>query len=130
MCSFDRVPKGHAYDGILTDIHVTCAIETKRKGGRIPIKTNRMLDPVGKLATGYIQSLNRRPVLKSRAYKGYTCTINHGPTHNLMTLHHVVKLFIDLLVLLLSVGGEDVGGVSIRALTASVLLLVQGLRVR
>lgn len=47
-----------------------------------------------------------------------------------MTLHHVVELFINLLVFLLSVGGEDVGGVSIGAVTASVLLLVQGLQVR
>lgn len=44
-----------------------------------------------------------------------------------MTLHHVVKLFINLLVFLLSSGGEDVGGVSIGAVAASVLLLVQGL---
>lgn len=44
-----------------------------------------------------------------------------------MTLHHVVKLVINLLVFLLCTGGEDVGAVSIRAVTASVLLLVQGL---
>lgn len=53
--------------------------------------------------------------------------VSYNATYNFMTLHHVVKLFIDFLVLLLSVGGEDVGGVSIRAVAASVLLLVQGL---
>lgn len=47
-----------------------------------------------------------------------------------MTLHHVVKLFINLLVFLLGVGGEDVGGITIRAVAASVLLLVQGLWVK
>lgn len=44
-----------------------------------------------------------------------------------MTPHHVVKLLIDLLVFLLRVGVEDVGGVSVGAVAASVLLLVQGL---
>lgn len=47
-----------------------------------------------------------------------------------MTLHHVVKLFINLLVFLLSIWGEDVGGVTIGAVAASVLLLVQGLWVK
>lgn len=47
--------------------------------------------------------------------------------HNLMALHHVVKFLIDFLVFLLGAGGEDVGGVSVRALAASVLLLVQSL---
>lgn len=53
--------------------------------------------------------------------------IVYNATYNFMTLHHVVKLLIDFLVLLLSIGGEDVGGISIRAVAASVLLLVQGL---
>lgn len=44
-----------------------------------------------------------------------------------MTLHHVVKLLINLLVFLLSIGGEDVGGVTIGAIAASVLLFVQSL---
>lgn len=44
-----------------------------------------------------------------------------------MAFHHVVKLFINLLVFLLSVGGKDVGGISIWAVAASVLLLVKGL---
>lgn len=47
-----------------------------------------------------------------------------------MALHHVVKLFVYLLVFLLSVGGEDIGGISVGAVTASVLLLVQGLWVK
>lgn len=47
-----------------------------------------------------------------------------------MTLHHVVKFLINLLVFLLSIGGEDVGGLSVRAVAASVLLLVQGLWVK
>lgn len=41
-----------------------------------------------------------------------------------MSLHHVVKLFIDPLVLLLSGGSEGVGAISIWAVTPSVLLLV------
>lgn len=47
-----------------------------------------------------------------------------------MTLHHVVKFFINLLVFLLSCGGQNVGGINIRAIIASVLLLVQGLEVK
>lgn len=56
--------------------------------------------------------------------------MKHILTYNFMTLHHVVKLFIYLLVFLLSIGGEDIGGISVRAVTASVLLLVQGLWVK
>lgn len=56
--------------------------------------------------------------------------INYGVTHYFMALHHVVELFIDLLVFLLGVRREDVGGVGIGAIAASVLLLVQGLRVK
>lgn len=53
--------------------------------------------------------------------------LNYNATYNFMTLHHIVKFFINLLVFLLSTGGEDVGGIRIWAVTASVLLLVQGL---
>lgn len=42
-----------------------------------------------------------------------------------MTPHHMVKLLINLLVFLLSTGGENVGGIGIWAVTASVLLLVE-----
>lgn len=45
-----------------------------------------------------------------------------------MTLHHVVKLLVDLLVFLLGGGGEDVRGLSVGAFAAAVLLLVQSLR--
>lgn len=44
-----------------------------------------------------------------------------------MIPHHAVKLLINLLVFLLSIGGEGVGGVRVGAVAASVLLLVQGL---
>lgn len=55
-------------------------------------------------------------------------TLNYNETYNFMTPHHMVKLLINLLVFLLSVGGEDVGGISVGAVAASVLLLVQGLK--
>lgn len=45
-------------------------------------------------------------------------------TYNFMALHHVVKLFIDPLVLLLSGWSEDVGAISVRAVKPPVLLLV------
>lgn len=41
-----------------------------------------------------------------------------------MALHHVVKLLVDPLVLLLGGWSEDIGAISVRAVTASVLLLV------
>lgn len=47
-----------------------------------------------------------------------------------MAFHHVVKFLINLLVFLLSIGGEDIGGICVGALAASVLLLVQGLWVK
>lgn len=47
-----------------------------------------------------------------------------------MAFHHVVKFLINLLVLLLSIGGEDIGGICVGAVAASVLLLVQGLWVK
>lgn len=47
-----------------------------------------------------------------------------------MAFHHVVKFLINLLVFLLSIGGEDIGGIRVGALAASVLLLVQGLWVK
>ncbi len=53
---------------------------------------------------------------------------NHNATHNFVALHHDVKLLINLLVFLLSVGREDVRGVGIGAVAASVLLLVKSLR--
>lgn len=51
-------------------------------------------------------------------------------TYNFVSLHHVVKLFVDPLVLLLSGGREDVGAIGVRAVTPSVLLLVEGLWVK
>lgn len=47
-----------------------------------------------------------------------------------MAFHHVVKFLIDLLVFLLSTRSENVGGIGVRTLAASVLLLVQGLHMR
>lgn len=47
-----------------------------------------------------------------------------------MAFHHVVKFLINLLVFLLSIGGEDIGRISVGALAASVLLFVQGLWVK
>lgn len=47
-----------------------------------------------------------------------------------MAFHHVVKFLIDLLVFLLSTRSENVGGIGVRTLAASVLLLVQGLYMR
>lgn len=47
-----------------------------------------------------------------------------------MSLHHVVKLLVNLLIFLLSTWGQDVGGISVWAVTSSVLLLVQGLWVK
>lgn len=42
-----------------------------------------------------------------------------------MTPHHMVKLLINLLVFLLSTGGENVGGIGVGAVAASVLFLVE-----
>lgn len=47
-----------------------------------------------------------------------------------MAFHHVVKFLVNLLVFLLSAWSENVGGVCVRALAASVLLLVQSLHVK
>lgn len=55
---------------------------------------------------------------------------NTSATHNFMSLHHVVKLLVNLLVFLFGIRREDVGRVGIGAVAASVLLLVQGLQVR
>lgn len=44
-----------------------------------------------------------------------------------MTFHHIVKLFINLFVLLFCTGGEDIRGIIVWAVAASVLLLIQGL---
>lgn len=44
-----------------------------------------------------------------------------------MAFHHVVKFLINLLVFLLSTWSENIRGIGIGALAASVLLLVQGL---
>uniref|UniRef100_A0A0E9W9W2 Uncharacterized protein n=1 Tax=Anguilla anguilla TaxID=7936 RepID=A0A0E9W9W2_ANGAN len=41
-----------------------------------------------------------------------------------MISHHIIKLLINFFIFLFCVGGEDIGGVGIRAITASVLLLV------
>lgn len=52
-------------------------------------------------------------------------TIN--ATYNFMSLHHVVKLLINLLVFFFSIRSENIGCLSIRAVAASVFLLVKGL---
>lgn len=51
-------------------------------------------------------------------------------TYDFMAFHHVVKFLINLLVFLLSTWSENIGGICVRALAASVLLLVQGLYVK
>lgn len=73
LCLFNQVPhqRGQAYDHQLTDINLTfCptfyAVEIKRKGRIIPIKTKRILKPVGEYANG-LQSLNRLPILLNKA---------------------------------------------------------------
>lgn len=47
-----------------------------------------------------------------------------------MAFHHVVKFLINLFVFLLGIGSEDIGGIRVRALAASMLLLVQSLWVK
>lgn len=67
---------------------------------------------------GWEQSLNK--MLKTNKK-------TNNATYNFMSLHHVVKLFINLLVFFFSIRSEDIGCVSIRAVAASVFLLVKGL---
>lgn len=63
-------------------------------------------------------------IFKNGQWKDETSTA----TYNLMALHHVVKLLVDPLVLLLGGWSEDVGAIGVRAVAAPVLLLVQGLK--
>lgn len=44
-----------------------------------------------------------------------------------MIAHHIIKFLVNFFVLFLGVGGEDVRAVRVRAVAASVFLLVQSL---
>lgn len=86
--------------------------------------TGRFLinDPTEKMGVGrasLIQSLNK--MLKTNKKN------QNNAAYNFMSLHHVVKLFIYLLVFFFSIRSEDIGCLSIRAVAASVFLLVKGL---
>lgn len=81
--------------------------------------TGRFLinDPTEKMGVGTVTKQNVENQQKK----------TNNATYNFMSLHHVVKLFINLLVFFFSIRSEDIGCVSIRAVAASVFLLVKGL---